>query len=82
MNKKLPPMKTDSDMEALLEQDLTDYIHKDNFKPIQFEFLPKTEQINLRLSKQLLQAVKQQAEQAGLSYQKYIRLTLEQALTE
>ena len=31
MNKSLPSMKTDQEAEQLLEQDLSDYLNKDNF---------------------------------------------------
>ena len=80
MNKKLPEIKTDEDAEQLLEQDLSDYINLENFHPVRFEFLPKTEQINLRISKPLLDAVKTEASKRGIGYQKYIRLLLEQSL--
>ena len=80
MSKSLPIIKTDEDAEALLEQDLSEYINKDNFYPVQFEYLPKTAQVNLRMSEPLLQAIKAQAAKQGIGYQKYIRQALEQSL--
>lgn len=81
MSKPLPTINSDADAENLLEQDLSDFITPENFKPVTFEFLPKTEQINLRISKPLLEAVKAQADERGIGYQKYIRQLLEQSLT-
>lgn len=80
MSKHLPKLMSDEEAEAFLEQDLTDYIDLENFTAVRFEFLPKTEKINLRVSKPLLEAVKAKAEAEGISYQKYIRLVIERSL--
>lgn len=80
MSKRLPNLMSDAEAEAFLEQDLTDYIDLENFTAVRFEFLPKTEKINLRVSKPLLEAVKAKAEAEGISYQKYIRLVIERSL--
>jgi predicted DNA binding CopG/RHH family protein len=50
--------------------------------PVRFEFKPKTERVNMRLSKDLLESVKKRAAKAGVSYQRFIRLALERAITE
>ena len=50
--------------------------------PARFEFKPKTERVNMRLSKDLLETVKKRAAKAGVSYQRFIRLALERAVTE
>ncbi len=50
MKKILPKMTTDEEVESLLEQDLSDYLHEDNFKPVSFEFKPKDKTVNLRVS--------------------------------
>lgn len=75
--KKLPKIKSDEQAEALLEQDLSEYLHSDNFKPITFEFLPKDEKVNLRLATPLLENIRKKAETEGIPYQKYMRLVLE-----
>jgi predicted DNA binding CopG/RHH family protein len=80
MSKRVPVFKTDEEAEAFLEQDLSDYLDPANLQRIHFEYQPKDTQLNLRLSKNLLQAVKARAAAHGLSYQKYIRMTLEQAV--
>src|ERR1700724_3268470 len=50
--------------------------------PVRFEFKPKTERVNMRLSKGLLDSVKARAARAGMSYQRFIRETLERAVTQ
>jgi len=44
--------------------------------------LPKTERVNIRLPEHLLNAVRERAAEAGMPYQRYIRLLLENALNE
>jgi predicted DNA binding CopG/RHH family protein len=48
--------------------------------PVRFEFKPKTERVNMRLSKELLDNVKAQAAKEGMSYQRFIRQILERAV--
>jgi predicted DNA binding CopG/RHH family protein len=45
-----------------------------------FEFQPKSERVNMRLPRPLLEAVKASAAKAGIPYQRFIRQTLEQAV--
>ena len=80
--KKIPKFKTDQEAEDFLDQDLTDYLELKNFEKARFEFLPKSERVNLRVSKSLLEAVRKTAEQRGVSYQKYIRMAIEQSLAQ
>ena len=77
MSRKLPAFKTDREAEKFLEQDLSDYISADNFAPFQFEFRPKQKSVNLRISVELLNAVRAVAHRRGIPYQRYIRQTLE-----
>jgi predicted DNA binding CopG/RHH family protein len=78
--KKVPHFKTDEEAEAFLDQDLSD-LDFSQFKPVRFEFLPKEKSINLRLSEDLLTAVRARAKSQGIPYQRYIRQTLERAVT-
>ena len=80
MKKKVPRFKTDREAEQFLDRDLTDYLNLKNFTPVTFELLPKTKQVNLRFSEPLLNAVRKQAEQEGISYQKFIRRAVEGSL--
>jgi len=80
MSKPLPKLNSDQEAEDFLEQDLTDYLTPQNFTKTTFEFAPKDKSITLRLSSELLTAVKNTAEAQGMNYQKYIREVLEQSV--
>ena len=77
--KKVPILKTDAEAEEFLNQDLSD-LDFSQFKPVRFEFQPKTERVNMRLPAELLQAVRRKAEAEGMPYQRFIRATLERAV--
>jgi predicted DNA binding CopG/RHH family protein len=77
--KRVPVFSSDEEAEAFLEQDLSE-LDFSQFKPVRFEFAPKTERVNMRLPAPLLEGVKARAAQAGMPYQRYIRLALEEAL--
>jgi predicted DNA binding CopG/RHH family protein len=81
MKRKVPEFKTDAEAEAFLEQDLSD-LDFSQFKRIEFEFRPKQKSINLRLSEELLNAVRAQAKRHGIPYQRYIRQALERAVAQ
>ena len=80
MKKPLPDLANDEEAERFVaEADLIEY----DLSPMQFvrfEFQPKSERINMRLPKSLLDAVKTAAAKAGIPYQRFIRQTLEAAL--
>jgi predicted DNA binding CopG/RHH family protein len=81
MKKKLPRLKTDAEAEAFVDQaDLTQYDLSD-MREFRFEVRPKTERINMRLPKSLLDAVKAQAAKQQIPYQRFIRAVLERAVT-
>lgn len=39
--KSIPHFRSDEEVEAFLEQDLSDYLHAGNFKPVTFKFKTK-----------------------------------------
>jgi predicted DNA binding CopG/RHH family protein len=51
-------------------------------RPARFEFLPKTRQVNLRFSEALLDAVRQRAQEEGISCQRHIRQAVERGLDD
>ncbi len=81
MKRKVPRFKTDEEAEAFLEQDLSD-LDFSQFKPMRFEFKPKQKSLNLRISEELLDAVRKNAKREGIPYQRYIRQALERAVME
>jgi predicted DNA binding CopG/RHH family protein len=80
MKKPLPALRSDEGAERFVaEADLTEYDLSD-MRIIRFEFQPKTERVNMRLPKSLLDAVKASAAKAGVPYQRFIRQLLEAAM--
>lgn len=81
MKKKFPDFKSDAEAEAFVgSADLSEYDFS-KFKPVRFEFQAKTERVNMRLPAELLNAVRKKAKAAGMPYQRFIRATLEQAVS-
>jgi len=80
LNKKVPRLRTDEEAASFLAQDLSK-LDFSQFKPVRFEFEKKDEQINMRVPKPLLAAVKARAKARGIPYTRFIRQTLEQAVT-
>lgn len=80
MKKPLPSLPTDEEAERFVaEADLTDY-DLSGLRIVRFEFQPKSERVNMRLPKSLLDAVKASAAKAGMPYQRFIRQVLEAAV--
>ena len=78
--KDLPALESDAEAVRFVEgADLSDY-DLSGFTPTRFEFEEKTAQVNMRMSRNLLDAIKQRAKVRGIPYQRYIRETLENAL--
>ena len=80
MNKRVPRLRTDEEAEAFLEQDLSEYLDPKHMVPLRYEVRPKGRSINLRLSEELLSAIKTRAGEEGIPYQRFIRMALEEAL--
>jgi predicted DNA binding CopG/RHH family protein len=80
MPKRLPALKNDRDAEAILNRDLSEYISAETLEPFPFEYQPKQTSVNLRISDELLNAVRAAARRRGMPYQRYIRQALEVAI--
>ncbi|MBI1740182.1 MAG: hypothetical protein HYR57_04800 [Candidatus Koribacter versatilis] len=81
MKKKIPTFKSDRAAAAFVDKaDLSRY-DISGAQLMRFEIKRKDKSINLRLSEELYDAVRERAARAGLPYQRFIRLTLEQALS-
>src|ERR1700685_4237327 len=80
MKKKIPTFKSDRAAAAFVgKADLTQY-DLSGARLTRFEIKPKDKSINLRLSEELYTAVRKRAARAGVPYQRFIRITLEQAV--
>lgn len=81
MKKKIPTFKTDKEAERFVDTaDLSEY-DLSGFKPIHFELEKKTAQLNMRVPKPLLDAVKKRAKARGIPYTRFIREAVERALS-
>jgi len=77
MTRKLPTLTTDDEAERFVDTaDLSQFDLK-AMRPHSFEFAPKSRQVNMRFPEELLDAVKAKAAERGISYQRFIRQTLE-----
>lgn len=78
--KKLPSFKSDREAEQFVDTaDLSDYdLSGGEF--VRFELKPKDKSVNLRLPSELLEIVRKRAKRAGVPYQRFIRMALEQAV--
>jgi len=78
--KKLPKLRSDKEAEEFVaNSDLTEY-DLSGGEIVRFEFQPKSERVNMRLPRSLLEAVKATAAKAGVPYQRFIRQALEMAV--
>jgi predicted DNA binding CopG/RHH family protein len=77
--KKNSKKKSKSELDPL-DSDLTPLLMQRGWKRMRFELMPKNKSITLRLSEELLEAIKREAKEEGLDYQKWIRSVIEQAL--
>lgn len=80
MTRKVPPLRTDAEAEAFLDQDLSD-LDFSQFKPAGFEFENKSERINMRVPKSLLDALKRRASHRGIPYTRFIREIMEREIS-
>jgi predicted DNA binding CopG/RHH family protein len=80
MKKPLPKLRSDQEAEEFVANaDLTEY-DLSAMRMLRFEFQPKSERVNMRLPRPLLDAVKASAARAGVPYQRFIRQALEAAV--
>jgi predicted DNA binding CopG/RHH family protein len=80
MKKKIPAFKSARAAAAFVDKaDLSQY-DLSGAQTVRFEMKRKDKSINLRLPEELYDAVRQRATHAGLPYQRFIRLALENAI--
>jgi predicted DNA binding CopG/RHH family protein len=58
------------------------YLNKDNLIHKNFEFLPKDKKVSMRFADNFLNLVKTVADKQGISYQKYIRMAVEEKIQQ
>ena len=81
MKKKIPAFKTDEEAERFVDTaDLSEY-DLSGLKPTRFEFERKSAQLNMRVPKSMLDAVKRRSAKRGIPYTRFIREAVEAALS-
>ncbi len=81
MKKKIPTFNSDEEAERFVETaDLSDY-DLSHFKPARFEFEAKAAQLNMRVPRSLLDAVKERARVRGIPYTRFIRELMEREVS-
>ena len=60
-----------------LDQDMSSLLSSGQWQRVRFELKPKNRTVTIRISEDLLHAVKEKAKESGLDYQKFIRIALE-----
>jgi predicted DNA binding CopG/RHH family protein len=81
-NSKKPSKNKSTKTDDPLAGDLSSLLEKGDWKPIRFELKPKNKTVTIRMSEDLLNAVKEKAEENGIDYQKVIREAIEKYLDE
>ena len=80
MKKDWPSLRSDEEAERFVaEADLTEYDFS-RMVPVRFELRRKDKTVSLRLSQDLLEAVKRAAARQGIPYQRFMRRAIEQAV--
>ena len=60
-----------------LDRDLSELLKQGQWQRVRFELRPKNKTVTIRMSEDLLDALKEKAKKSGLDYQKFIRIALE-----
>lgn len=77
----MPSLRSDAEAEAFVESaDLSRY-DLSGFRPMRFEFQPKSAAFTMRLPLLLLEALKAKAREKGIPYSRYVRALVENDLT-
>jgi predicted DNA binding CopG/RHH family protein len=73
MKNEIPSFKSDAEAERFVSHADSTRYDLSGSKPVQFEFEKKTAQLNMRLPKPLLDAVKSRARGRGIPYTRFLR---------
>ena len=77
MKKPLPTLTNDAAAENFVATSNLTRFDLSALRPHNFEFAPKSKQVNMRFPEALLDAVKAKASAQGMTYQRFIRQVLE-----
>ncbi len=80
MKKRLPNLTSDRAAEAFVAESDLSAFDLSGLRLVRYELKPKDRAISVRLPDELLKAVRSRAKRAGIPYQRFIRMALEQAV--
>jgi predicted DNA binding CopG/RHH family protein len=80
MKKRLPKLTSDRAAEDFVAKADLAAFDLSGLRLVRYELKPKNRAISVRLPDELLKAVRRRAKKAGVPYQRFIRMTLEQAV--
>jgi predicted DNA binding CopG/RHH family protein len=72
LRRPVPRLTTEEEAEAFLDQELSDF-NLSRLEPALFAFEKKSERIDMRVPKPLLDALKERASHLGIPYTRFIR---------
>lgn len=81
MKKKIPNFKTHAAAERFISRADLSRHDSSGLRPVQFEFEKKSAQLNMRLPKPLLDAVKSRAKERGIPYTRFLREIIERGIS-
>ncbi len=77
---RLQSFKSDATAERFVASADLSQFDLSRLKPVRFEIEKKSAQVNMRLPKPLLDAIKQRARRRGIPYTRWIREAIEHAI--
>jgi predicted DNA binding CopG/RHH family protein len=80
MKTKIPAFQSDAEAERFVATADLSKFDLSGAQLVRFEMKPKDKSVNLRMPLSLFDAVREEARKAGIPYQRFIRLKLEQAV--
>jgi predicted DNA binding CopG/RHH family protein len=80
MKAKIPTFQSDAEAERFVDESNLTKFDLSGAQLVRFEMKPKDKSVNLRMPLSLFDAVREEARKAGIPYQRFIRLKLEQAV--
>lgn len=80
MKTKIPTFQSDAETERFVATADLSKFDLSGAQLVRFEMKPKDKSVNLRMPLSLFDAVREEARKAGIPYQRFIRLKLEQAV--
>lgn len=81
MKTKIPTFQSDAEAERFVATADLSKFDLSGAQLVRFEMKPKDKSVNLRMPLSLFDAVREEARKAGIPYQRFIRLKLEQAVS-